>query len=407
MVSLEAPAPQDKRAFGKSPMMATPDGETMFVGVELAGLNGKIYRYERVEGGDWRIADTITKGDANGQLFGGTFDVDENILAVLHPQIPGPAANLPQRVVKGAHVKTWSKNGDTWVEDPSPIYSMDHDFGSAGIAVTDKLLAITTSGPSETMEKTAIMIHERVGSSWSRIKTIYPSEWGPNAGAFRFSKFDMKGDTVVAVWNDGMSGDTVNDFGPIRVYNARSGELEKVITEKTVHNVVMVNDNMFLAAVEDGVDVYTRTPGKTDWGKSNTFSSPSGELNDQFGKTISVSKNGVAIRYARKAPGSKGGAAIYTLSGNSLSYSHLVEEKTPTHYSDAGPIVLTDDDLIITSAGIATSDGAGGTNDAPLMSTTTIILIVALVLLLAAVFVYRKQVKAELASLKEKLASKA
>lgn len=407
MASLEAPVPEDKRAFGKSPMMATPDGKTMFVGVELAGLNGKIYRYERVEGGDWRIADTITKGDANGQLFGGTFDVDENVLAVLHPQIPGEAANLPQRAVKGAHVKTWFKDGETWVEDPSPIYSMDHDFGSVGIAVTDQLLAISTSGPSETMEKTAIMIHERIGSSWTRIKTIYPSEWGPNAGAFRFSKFDMKGDTLVALWNDGVTGDTVNDFGPIRVYNARSGELEKVIREKTVHNVVLVNDNMFLAAVEDGVDVYTRTPGKTDWIRVDTLSSPSGELNDLFGKTISVSRNGIAIRYARKAHGSKGGAVIYTLKDNSLSYSHVVEEKAPSHYSESGPIVLTDDDLIITSAGLATTDSSGGTNDAPFVSTTTIILVVALVLLLAAVFVYRKRVKLELASLKAKLASKA
>lgn len=390
MSIIQPPIGRDAKAFGKSQALATPDGKSMFVGVELAGINGKIYRYDRLDSGEWKLAGTITKDNSNGQLFGGVFDVDENIMVVLHPQVPGSAANLPSRISNPAFVQTWTKNGSTWIKDPVNIHSMDHDFGSAGIAVTDKLLAISTNGPSETMEKTAIVTYERTGSSWTRLQTIYPSEWGPVAGAFRFGNFDMKGDVLVGIWHDGVGGDTVNDFGPIRVYNARTGVLEKLIHDKTVVKVAMVTENMFIAASEFGADVYTRTPNKSDWYKSTTLDPPSGEMKHVFGKTIGVSKKGVAIRYSYKNPESKGGVVIYAINDNSLSYSHVVEDDAPVHYSDTSPIVLTEDDMIITSRGSMGVRKDTWENDVPLIQPFWIAVIAVIVLLLIALYVYRK-----------------
>lgn len=392
--SIEAPSGIDKKAFGGSHALATPDGKSIFVGVELAGLNGKIYRYDKLDSGEWQLAGTITKNNVNGQLFGGVFDVDENIMVVLHPQVPGPAANLPSQVAHEASVHTWSKNGSAWIKDPSNINSLDHDFGSAGIAVTDKLLAISTNGPSETMEKTAIVVYERSGSSWVRLRTIYPSEWGPVAGAFRFGGFDMKGDALVGLWNDGVGEDTVNDLGPIRVYNARTGALEMTIRDKTVVKVTMVTENMFIAASEFGADVYTRAPGKTNWTKSDTLSPPSGEMGHVFGNTVGVSKKGVAIRFSYQNPQNKGGVVLYTIDGDSLSYSHVIQDKTPIHYSETSAIVLTNDDLVITSRGSTDVRKDTWDNDVPLIRPFHLIMIVLVILLCGGAYAYRNKIKA-------------
>ncbi len=363
--------------------------------------SGAAHIYVR-QNGAWVYEDSLKAPNAegttlgvDGDLFGYSVAISGDYAVVGAPFEDSGSANQTDNSVSNAGaVYVFRRNGSAWVFDQyfkPAIPKVDGFFGWA-VAIDGDTIAIGAYRQDDSFTGGGqVYVYRLVGSSWALEQSLGP-RLDSGAGDGLGFAVAIQGNTIVA---SAISGHpTISSAGAIRIFT-RTGTTWTVdaggdfapldgFANDFAGASVAIDGSTIVVGVEMPTSVVTGTGaayvlerGANGWGQVQRLVASNGNNGDEFGKTVTIAGDLIAIGAFREAgagvgvcdPDSangrpqSGAAYLYRRSGGTWTQARYIKSVAPDGDDTFGWEVRLARDFLVISAPGEDSRSAGNPND--------------------------------------------